>query len=331
MIDDDGSDPRELALTAGLPRYNAPVLDIVAQPPFRHEQTVLHSFILRSDQAELQTLVDALFSPLGLRYQVESSAALLTALYVGRATSTTGRYARLGWSSEIDLAFWALARGEDSGLVWIPFYMFVDSGIALIAGREIYGFPKQIARFERDMTTLEDDPRVAVRTDFFRPSLTGPSAAVNDVLVRIRAARAIEDFLPEEAPQKEEARGAKEIDEVTFLQQFSMAMGRPPGLILDVVPPYGTPQGVSVPMLFLKQFRDAAAPDRACYRAAVRVDTQSIGPRDFKKIEGRFVVDLTPSGSHPIAADLALRSGMVVEAAFIIRQDFDVNVATVLP
>ncbi len=330
MTDDDVTEARELGLAASLPRYDAPVLDIVAKPPFLHEDTVLHGFILRSDMGDLQTAIDRLFEPLGLRYQVETSAALLTALYVGRARSTEGRYADLGWSSEIDVAFWALARGPD-GLVWIPFYMFVDSGVALIAGREIYGYPKQLARFERDMTTLNSDPTVAVRTDFFRPRVAGPAPVVNDVLVRIRAARAGVDFLAKEGFREEETRITERIDEETFLERFSVAMGRPPGLINDLTLPYGTPRGVSVPMLLLKQFRDAAAPDRACYRSAVRVDTRSVGNIEIVEIKDRFVVDLTPSGSHPIAADLGLTSGMVAEAVFAIRQDFNVNHATLLP
>jgi hypothetical protein len=328
VTDDDDSEARALAHAAGLPRYNAPVLDIVAKPPFLHRDTVLHGFILRSNMTKLQTAIDTLFGPLGLNYQVETSAVLLTALYVGRAMATEGRYVDLGWSSEIDLAFWALARGTE-GLVWIPFYMFVDSGVALIAGREVYGFPKQLARFDRDMTTLGDDPRVAVRTDFFRPLGAGPTAALKDqVLVRIRAAPAGVGFLEdgEEGP-----RSPERIDETEFLERFGEAMGRPPGLVAELTPPYARPNGVSVPMLFLKQFRDAAAPDRACYRAAVRLDTRSAGDIQIAEIKDRFAVDLTPSGSHPIAADLGLTSGMVAEAGFIIRQDFDVSQATVLP
>jgi len=322
VTDTGNNDLAAEALFTGLPRFTAPVLDIVAEPPFVHRDTVLHCFVLRSDQAKLQVAVDMMFQPLGLSYQVASSAALLTALYVGQATATAGRYARFGWSSEIDLAFWSLARGQDGKLVWIPFYMFVDSGIALVAGREVYGFPKQLAQFERDMTTIDRDPGVAVRTSFFPPAV-GQRGAVNDILVRIRRSQG-------EALLENDGRGLERIDAGVFTARFAEAMGQPVELMPEITPPYGTPNGIAVPMLLLKQFRDAEAPDRACYRAAVCADSRSLGPVQIALVTEEIAVDLTASGSHPIADDLGLVSGMTAEAGFVIQQDFEVNRARIV-
>ncbi|WP_152616608.1 acetoacetate decarboxylase family protein [Sphingomonas sp. ERG5] len=320
MTDDAKDFAARLARAEALPRYSAPILDIVAEPPFLHRDTVLHCLILKSDIGVLQAAVDDMFAPLGLSYQVASSAVLLTALYVGRASASGGQYGRYGWSSEIDVAFWALARGSDGKLVWIPFYMFVDSGIALVAGREIFGFPKQIAQFDRDMSTLGSDAAVSVRTDFFLPSLA-PAVAVRDTLVRIRAADGVE---------MKSMEGIEKIDESAFEHMFADAMGLGESIVNEVTPPYGTPNGIAVPMLFLKQLRDAAAPDRACYRAAILADTKSVGMVSLSVIGKKLAVDLTPSVSHPIARDLGLVSGMIAETGFVIRQDFDVNIGRVL-
>jgi hypothetical protein len=271
----------------------------------------------------LQLAVDNMFGFLGNAFRVVSGAVLLSALYVARATASGGRYARFGWSSEVDLAFWALARGTDGKLVWVPFYMFVDSGIALVAGREIYGYPKQLARFERDMGTLDHDPSVAVRTSFFPPS-PDPTAAVDEILIRIR------DTGPK-ALVAEEPRRFQPIDESNLPAILAHGMNMPVGLMEELTPPYGTPNGISVPMLLLKQFRDAASPATACYRAAICVETQSMGDVQVGIITNPVTLEIASSESHPIAQDLALNPGPIDPPGFVIHQDFRVHNARSLP
>jgi len=300
-----------------LPPYIAPVLNIVAEPPFRHEDTVLHALILDGDADALQTSVDAMFAPLGLRFQVATSAVLATALYVERAFGENGHYARFGWARETDVAFWALARDPGAGLVWIPLYMFVDSGIALIAGREIYGFPKQIAAIERDMATLDDDLSVDVRVEHFPPA-TDRIPAVTEVLMAIRRGPAA-------------AGGPLDtlLDMTDFAMRFAQALGVD-DMIGTLIPPFGGNGGVTVPMVFLKQFRDIVDPERACYREAVMVETQSVGNVSIRVAPDDWVVDLTTSASHPIADDLGIAASSAALAAFVIKQDFVVGAGAVL-
>jgi hypothetical protein len=248
---------------------------------------------------------------------VAAPTVLATALYVEKAFGENGHYARFGWARETDVAFWALARDPQERLVWIPLYMFVDSGIALIAGREIYGFPKQIAAIERDMTTLDDDLGVDVRVEHFPPAAS-KIPAVTEVLVRIERAAAAGNGMM-----------SAMLDAADFAMQFAQATGVD-NMLDPLIPPYGGVNGIGVPMVFLKQFRDIVDPTRACYRAAVMVETQSVGNVSIRVAPGNWVVQLAASASHPIADDLGIAAASPALAAFIIKQDFVVGTGTVL-
>ena len=63
--------------------------------------------------------------------------------------------------------------------------------------------------------------------------------------------------------------------------------------------------------MFLKQFRDAADPRRACYQQLIKA-TGNVKPTSFAGggwMMGDYTMDLADHDSHPIAADLGLPVG----------------------
>ncbi len=75
-------------------------------------------------------------------------------------------------------------------------------------------------------------------------------------------------------------------------------------------------------MIFLKQFRDHADGNLACYQAVVEALVRVGAFRSAGWLPGTYEVAIESYASHPIVADLGLGSGKppVVAAAYL---DFD--------
>ena len=114
---------------------------------------VLHSFCIPADRTKLQALLDKTFAaPSGgkIRYEAVGSTVFLSFAEIAKCVVTDPIEKDQGYSSEIDVTIWIMARRSDSllALRWIPVYLFVDSAPAMTSGREIWGFPKQGGRFD---------------------------------------------------------------------------------------------------------------------------------------------------------------------------------------
>jgi hypothetical protein len=78
----------------------------------------------------------------------------------------------------------------------------------------------------------------------------------------------------------------------------------------------------NVPMVFLKQFRDATDPTKACYQAVIEA------PAHLQKwYGGGFVkphdIAITPADSHPIAAECGLAGANIrSDVGFWTQMDF---------
>src|SRR6185295_10290577 len=62
-----------------------------------------------------------------------------------------------------------------------------------------------------------------------------------------------------------------------------------------------------VPMIFLKQFRDIAEPNRACYQAIVEAEAKKLG--DFRaggRLHGSYKLEVADAPSYPLASRLGL-------------------------
>jgi hypothetical protein len=270
----------------------------VAAPPFLHRGAVLHAFMMRGDQATLQALVaNTLNRAAGMQFDVVTDLVLFTALYVSSVTSTDPRWGGRGTAPETDIGFWVLTRGGRIGqppkLRWWPTYLFVDSGPALVIGREIYGFPKHMGRINRSSGDLATDPRVAVTTQFFREA--SPDARpVTDTLVQLRPAAAALPVL-----------AAGQIAPGMSVEALDAGVGM---LVHDGLPPApsaGLPY-VSMPMVLLTQFRDAATPSETVCQAVIALDVAVQGVPNIGAIFDPVELVLQDAVSHPIASQHGL-------------------------
>src|SRR5262245_58914361 len=128
----------------------------VARLPYIATNATMHALVFKGRQEFLQRLCDRLLNEPAhgkLRYHVDSSTVLFTAIYAEQMHSGDPIDGSKGFVKETDVGFWIFVRGGEPDNpkmwreFWLPIYLFVDRGSALTAGREVFGYPKNFAEF----------------------------------------------------------------------------------------------------------------------------------------------------------------------------------------
>lgn len=291
-----------LAARRPLPRYVERPDEVVLPPPYLQSGVQLDGIWLGAQRGALQDLVDARLNVAAgdsLRFSVAAPAVCLISAVTAHVTSLDPAHRARGRMSEIDVGFWVPLWQEQAGserkLTWFLPYLFVDSAASVAAGREVYGFPKSLGRLE-----LQRD-----------------AAGLAELTVDAHALRV---FSPEEDVEQ------MRLLTVERLPGPASARSR----LLDGLLGAGLPleglesrlRGVPVPMVFLKQLRDAERPDRAVYQSVLAAEARATALRRFGLSSARYRVRWTAAASHPFARDLGLSpDGQDSVAAF--SADFD--------
>ena len=121
--------------------------------PYRAQQIRFTGFLLDADASSLARLCeDALTGPSGgaVDYRPVLPLALLSFTSIGRLDAAEPPDASVGWVPEKEAALWILTVAKEERLAWYIPYIFVDSPNALLTGREVEGFPKEMAEIDYD-------------------------------------------------------------------------------------------------------------------------------------------------------------------------------------
>lgn len=252
-------------------------------------------FVLKGQQARVQALVDRyLNAPCGQpgRYVADSDHVLVSFM---DAKMTSGG-AAVGWLPDRECAIWVGLKSGGKRIFWMP-YILVDTSIAMVTGREIWGFAKELGRIE-----ITPGEWKALGTTF-DPMATATQGVEGELVV----AREI-------APPG--------VVGALFATLGAFAIGATGTLVEEL---FGVPEPLVVN---LKQFRDAAVPDLACFQAIVEsrfhIDTFVGG----SVLAGAYEVQFPTHASHTIAADLGLNTVNIPVAAFAIEMDFTARAGT---
>lgn len=286
-----------------LPRYVDRGGEQAVRQPFELREAVSRAFVLPADVASLSAVCDRyLHEPSDGRVRVRPLGPYVMLVFAKTAVACSAELPdrAKGWIPEIDVAFWMPVINEQTKrLQWFLPYVFVDTSYAAAGGREIYGFPKSVATFQ-----IPDD-------------LTSPEALTVDTIVL--------------HPQGSETMARSQ--RIIEVRRVGSAASVLPGLAALAPLVKSTPVlqtaydqvragAVSLPMLFLKQFRDAGDPSRACYQAIVEAPARMTHIAEAGWIRGAFEVEITAADSHPIARELGLADVITPIAQFFVRSDF---------
>ena len=125
----------------------------VWRPPYMARETEVFGFVVECRREAIDRLLRRdLVEPSGgaLDYRCARDRVAILFARIGRLASADHRDTLRGYVSELEVSVWCLAADVLAGgrLVWYLPYVFVDSGQAAASGREVYGYPKQMATFE---------------------------------------------------------------------------------------------------------------------------------------------------------------------------------------
>lgn len=305
----------------------------IARLPYIAKNALMHVMAFDSPHHVLQRVCDrVLNAPAGgrLRYHVVAPYVLYTALYAERMYSDDPLDKSKGYVAESDIGFWILVTGGDPDnpadweYCWLPVYLFVDRASALSAGREVFGYPKNLGDFVFSSATRDGDAAVEVKAEHF-PAF-GPDQPSEIASL----------FAVEPAPFKAATAELNGIGDwsLRFADLFGFSRRLECAHAAHTQDPCAMlPMGY-MPMIFLKQFRDLEQPARACYQAITTVNAVMAECRGGEALPYAYRLRLHKSDSHPIADDLGLSNGQGMSAALPaaaqMRIDFNVGFGRVL-
>ncbi len=282
--------------------------------PLETSGVTCYAFLLQSSASgALQGMCDRFFNgPSGGDLDIRPliNNVVYTIMPIERAQSTDPEGRKVGWFPEVDVGFWLpVARYQRvlgipliTGLFLAPLALFVDKAIGVVAGREVWGFPKQIGRFSVPVDTADPGPW-SLWTEV-TPVEAGE--IVEDTLVEVTRTKGAK------APEDDHVASSDEEVLRMILDTFGVAEGMKQADV-DFAPDLQLTLP-SLPLLFLKQFRDGVETTGACYQAITRCTT-TIGWKKAGILWGGFELEISDPYSHPLLADLGLQPTHPVSAA----------------
>lgn len=351
-----------------LPTYVETGGSQVWRPPYRARRVETFGFVLACERSAIDALLlRDLVEPAGGAVDYRCAQEWLIVLFAGiEHLSSAEEPDRLrGYAPELEVSIWCLAADVSAGgrLVWYLPYVFVDSGPAMASGREVYGYPKQLGAFGPNYpdalaspgtTTVQGmaiQPFGPNQEATLRPMISGTrlmgtggsaggggAASFADLLSLLAEDLTVEDETipfgpgpelsgaitpldwpaPSASPSSIPAWAGRRVLDTFFGR--SLATDDPNQLIGDMVD--------DPTLVFLKQFRDASCPSKACYQAIVEAQLAvKPGTASYQGLDpGLFEITIEEWDSHPIASDLgvAARTPLKPAGAFRAKLDFDI-------
>jgi len=327
-----------------LPAYVEHGGEIACRHPADAINSRMYGFVLQAGSERLAEYCDRCFNaPTGHqeKWRPISDQVLLNFVDIPTMGSTDTGDLELGVTHEREAAIWfPVYEPSRHEVAWAIPYMFVDSGLALAGGREVYGFPKQLGTLEiprgpnapaalslnsvtfdtyaRDSEAADHRVFTVTRSGGDTPlssSGSQPRHALDDVIHAIGV-----------AAEPKLATG-------DVLGWIGDLLREGVDALSDIVPDlvfFGHLVEMHAPMLLLKQFRDAHVPGAACYQALVLVDLKVLEFRDGGLLPDDYEVTIERLDGEPIARELGVAESGRPRIAFWLDFDFLVELGDIL-
>ena len=141
---------------AARPSYLYPGGSVMMHSPLQLKQSEMYGFFVKGDLAKLQRTLDGSLNAVAngrMRFKALSPYVMLTFTRVNHADSAVPVDQAKGWITEVDIVTWVMtgamdADGKLDHIYWYPCHIFVDDAMALINGRELFGYPKYLCQYE---------------------------------------------------------------------------------------------------------------------------------------------------------------------------------------
>lgn len=292
-------------------------------PPLRLDRSRMYGFFVHGELARLQATVDETLTAVAggtMSFKVLSPFVMLTFTQVQHAQSAWPSDAAKGWGEETDIVTWVMVGQVLAGqtgvsrVFFYPCHIWVDDCMALINGRELFGYPKY-------------------QCEYAMPADGAPATRFT------LAAKGFQPFSPESVLQmhplievtastgnglRQDLSGLPELIE----QAIELLAANLPGfLALDRAGWEQVAQMLRSPnvaQIFLKQLPDAAGV-KAVYQALIAAPATVKAVRKVQLLGDDYTCTLHPFASFPLDRTLGLKLGaQPAILPFHIDMDFEV-------
>lgn len=292
-----------------LPPYVSRLVESVDPQPYLVVGGHVICFALPADRRRLQAVVDRYFNrPSGgaVDYRVLSDYVIASSFHIADSRSTGPEETALNaYYEETDLlVFVPVAYGKTEGgvfraerVVWFVPAVFVDTSAAVAEGREVYGFPKLLARCVAPKKA--DDPAYfSVVTDVYQGDASGRRLQPAEIF---QAKRHDSGRLGDQHPSW--GSWFEAVSGVFNLLKIHSEPGRLGAGLREKAGLFSADQR----LLVLKQFRDAADATRACLLQIVECPITVTGFRGAGLIAGDWTVSMARFPRFNLASDLGIK------------------------
>jgi len=300
--------------------------ELVYEPPFIAENVQQYSYLLDADITALEKLCDRYFNdPVGeKRFVPGGPFVMLCCCGLSALRSTTPPFSDMGWFAENEIAFWMLVIDKKhKRMYWTLPYIWVDNDYAFAMGRELYGFQKGIGEIQ-----LPEVPGVADFSSIDTLVLKKYSPQTKGEVVRLVQVKKVPGEPPIKVIGGDVLEGIKVLmKEVVDVMDDGLSMLGNAKLIMDSMDDL---LHLRIPMIFLKEFRDVAQPELACFQAIVETEARMKKFHKGKILTDAYEIDIEICDSHPIREDLGLPAtgSLKSKYSFWVNYDFEIGKGT---
>ena len=297
--------------------------DMLDHPPFQQQNTHMYGFFVQGQLDKLQACLDRDINAVSngkYHFKPLSDYVMLTFANIEKCYSSSPQDIGKGWGVEIDVCFWVpvgnivVKNGKEylNDFFWYTPYIWVNSPIAMVNGRDLYGYPKTIAQIELPEHSAPDFFKASVNS--FKEFSQQTEAQWNEVL-------SIKNLTPGESPVDKWDDFVDAMEGIFELAD-GMQLYRPDiNALEDITQTIKQPQ---LPQLFLKQMPDNDGV-KAAYQALVSAPAVVNSYHGGGLLLGDYQITIPKVDSLPIAEDLGI-SNSPQASAFSFWLDFGFTV-----
>ncbi len=308
--------------------------ETVYRPPYEQADTFLTSWIIPSPKAAQQAILDAHLNTCSggqpFEYRAVISQIMLVFANITKVSSLDPRDSQRGWVPEVDICTWILCgaykmvngQRQLDHLIWYVPYIWVDNAYTMATGREAFGYPKALGFAQ--LPQNPDDPGPLWADGLVLPTFTPQTQVVQRRIFDLaRDVHASDNAPPPQTfneNQKREAFeaiakklhevGEAECDWNFFVSSFEDLLGE------------------HLPMVFLKQFRDATGPTAACYQAIVEANATVNGFKGAGFLKSGWDLQMYSYASVDIPGHLQFNPKQRIDLGFYVYFSFSMDLGT---
>jgi hypothetical protein len=238
---------------------------------------------------------------------------------------------QIGYVSELSTTFWLFTVAVRRGPVPIPErlalyvpYIFVDNQYSIVGGREAYGIRKSIGQFQipADFTHVDSLTASTLAFQVFSPDTKAKNLQIVEV-------NRTDEAQTDEPLHQWDEPGAL----VTSLMNTMVGKEGQAALegLEEAVDMSGLMPKVSVPLVFIKQFRDSEVGKKAIFQAIVEAPSRLLDVPKVGLLSGEYRLNVQHADSHPIDVDMGIPpAGLKAELAFWSELDFIIDTGKII-